>query len=184
MEIRLVKESKPNLGQLAEARFRIFHNLRVIGELEPATASFLAANGPQKLLTKRHLFLLHTPDGRGVEVTMTEPKSEGRPYLSFPEPVRLFCVEIDILHSNQQMFAEKTEDEVMQVLTELLELAPGGELFVEQGKHIICIRLQEGKILFLVANPSGSGARGKGELKPEIGLAARKNGKQPEPSYA
>ncbi len=149
MDIRQVKESKPKLGQLAEARFRIIHNIRTSQQHESLTAAFLAENGTAKILTKKHLFVLSTSNGKTVDVTLSEPQSDGQPFFSFPETVRLFCIEIGILHDNAQLFADKSEDEIMQIVTEMLELAPKGELFVEQGKFVICIRLQQGKLWFL-----------------------------------
>jgi hypothetical protein len=150
MDIRQVKEAKPKLGDVAEARFRIIHSLRTIRTHEPLTAQFLAEKGPQKVFTKNHLFSLSTKDGQTVEVAMTEPKPEGQPFLSFPEPVRLFCIEIGILHTNQQVFTEKAEDEILQVLTELRDLSPTGELFIEQGKNVIRLSEQNGKLQFQV----------------------------------
>ena len=173
MDIRQVNESKPNLGQVVEARFRIIHNLRTIRQHEARTASFLSANGPQKVSTRRRCFLLSTRDGKSVDVVISEPRPDGQPFLSFPEPVRLFCVEIGILNENSQVFNDKTEDEVMQILTELLELAPQGELLVEKGKFIVCIRLRENKIHFLAPELSrmhdgGIVSNGKPETQTQL----------------
>jgi hypothetical protein len=148
MDIRQVKAEKPNLGGLAEARFRIIHNLRIIDLHEPTVARFLQEQGAQKMATKKHFFTLSTNDGKTVDVTMTEPKSGGQPFMSFPEAVRLFCIEIDILFTNQQYFVTKTEDEILQVFAEMRELAPEGELFVEQGRNIIQLKVQDGSITF------------------------------------
>jgi hypothetical protein len=151
MDIRQVKEAKPKLGAVADARFGILHNLETISKHESPTARFLTEKGPQKVFTKKHLYSLSTKDGQTVEVVMTEPRPEGEPFLSFPEPVRLFCIEIANLHANQQVFTEKAEDEVLQVMAELQDLSPAGELFVEQGRNVIQIREQDGKIYFQAA---------------------------------
>jgi len=169
MDIRQVKESKPKLGELAEARFRIIHNIRTIQQHESLTAAFLAKVGTAKILTKKHLFILSTSNGKTVDVTLSEPQPDGQPFLSFPEPVRLFCIEIGILHDNAQLFADKSEDEVMQIVTEILELAPKGELFVEQGKFVICIRLQQGKLWFLVPEMEAAQNRAATLIQPVNG---------------
>jgi hypothetical protein len=148
MDIRQVKEAKPKLGAVADARFGIIHNLETISKHESLTARFLAEKGPQKVFTRKHLYSLSTKDGQTVEAVMTEPRPEGEPFLSFPEPVRLFCIEIGNLHANQQVFTEKAEDEVLQVIAELHDLSPAGELFVEQGRNVIQIREQDGRIYF------------------------------------
>ena len=111
---------------------------------------------------------------------MTEPKPEGEPFLSFPEPVRLFCIEIANLHANQQVFTEKAEDEVLQVMAELQELSPAGELFVEQGRNVIQIREQDGKLYFQTAKVQAE-TRGEHHAKtPE----ARPETTNPRPAHA
>lgn len=148
MDIRLVKEGHAKLAEVAEARFKIIHNQRRIGELEEAAAEWLAANGPQKLSTKEHLFIMQAEE-KQVKVIIKEMKSmEGQPFMSFPEPVRLFCNEINILHKNQQVLLAMPEDEILQVLHEFNELAPAGELFIEQGRFMIRVKLENNRLNF------------------------------------
>ena len=167
MDIRQVKEAKPKLGAVADARFGIIHNLQTISKHESLTARFLAEKGPQKVFTRKHLYSLSTKDGQTVEAVMTEPRPEGEPFLSFPEPVRLFCIEIGNLHANQQVFTEKAEDEVLQVIAELHDLSPAGELFVEQGRNVIQIREQDGKIYFQTPEVHAETMRGHHAETPE-----------------
>ena len=167
MDIRQVKEAKPKLGAVADARFGIIHNLETIRKHESLTARFLAEKGPQKVFTRKHLYSLSTKDGQTVEAVMTEPRPEGEPFLSFPEPVRLFCIEIGNLHANQQVFTEKAEDEVLQVIAELHDLSPAGELFVEQGRNVIQICEQDGRIYFQTPEVHAETMRGHHAEIPE-----------------
>jgi hypothetical protein len=152
---------------VADARFGILHNLETISKHESLTARFLTEKGPQKVFTKKHLYSLSTKDGQTVEAVMTEPRPEGEPFLSFPEPVRLFCIEIGNLHANQQVFTEKAEDEVLQVIAELHDLSPAGELFVEQGRNVIQIREQDGRIYFQTPEVHAETMRGHHAETPE-----------------
>jgi hypothetical protein len=148
MDIRQVKDAKPKLAEVAEARFRIIHNLRRIAELEKPAAEWLTANGPSKLFTKEHLFQMKA-EGEQVEVIIKETKSsDGLPFMSYPEPVRLFCNEINILHKNQQVLLAMPEDEVSQVYHDLIELAPTGEMLIEQGRSQIRVIVQNKQIHF------------------------------------
>ena len=152
MDIRQVKQTHPKLGELADTRFRIIHNIRTLTEHEFTVAQYLVKEGAQKVSTKNHLYILSTTDGQHVDVTITEPKQEGLPFLTFPACVRLFCIEIGNLHTNQMGFVEKAEDEILQIQAELRDLAQDGSLFVEQGKHIIQIKEQGNTISFQTPN--------------------------------
>ena len=136
MDIRQVKEAKPKLGAVADARFGILHNLETISKHESLTARFLAEKGPQKVFTRKHLYSLSTKDGQTVEAVMTEPRPEGEPFLSFPEPVRLFCIEIGNLHANQ-------------------------------GRNVIQIREQDGRIYFQTPEVHAETMRGHHAETPE-----------------
>jgi hypothetical protein len=60
----------------------------------------------------------------------------------------LFCIELLVLHNNQQAFWSQTEDEIRQILVEFGELALNGELVVEQGKQTIVIKQQADHLIF------------------------------------
>jgi len=122
--------------------------MRRIGELEPEVGAFLAQGGLIKVATKEHLFILK-PEGLQVAVTMKETRAqEGEPFMSFPEAVRLFCNEINILHQNQQAFLTLSEDEIWQILTDLRDLDPTATLTVKQGKNSVQVKFDQGTLHF------------------------------------
>jgi hypothetical protein len=139
MDIRQVKAERPKLGDVAETRFKILHNHLNITKLEATVALLLGKVGPQLVSTKKTDYTI-SADGDRVHVEMRAAKNpEATNFMSFPEPIRLFCNEIGILHTNYMQFSQMLEDEIAQVVVDFNALATEGALRVEQGKHAIHI---------------------------------------------
>lgn len=148
MDIREVKESKSKFGGILETRFLILHSHANIAKLENTVANLLATMGPQIVTTKKTLFEL---EAEGVKVKMVLKQlqpSEVTNFMSFPDPIRLFCNEALILHNNQHQFQNLCPDEIQQILLEFQEVATDNELYVSQGKNMIHVKLDGNKLQF------------------------------------
>lgn len=137
MDIRQLREEKPKLGWLTDLRFNILHNHRKVDELEAAVACHLRSNGPVKIVTRENLFEFAL-DGARVNVTIREGRRfSGLPFQSVPASVQLFCNEVLVLHKNQELFRNLSEDEIRQVFREFRELTSAPDLLVTKGRYVL-----------------------------------------------
>lgn len=148
MDIRQLIASKPKLGQHADLRFAILHNLRTLQQHEPAVAACLKDHGPLTVKTRQNHYEFSLKDERVEVIIRSGSASEAVPFQEVPHPLQLFCNEASLLHKNQLQFLGLTEAELRQLKEDFLGLARDDCLFVVKGRFMLKLHRQDDRLCF------------------------------------